>query len=92
MATVERTEGILGGEPRVVGTRIGVLDIYELVVVGGYSPADVADQLDCSLAEVYTALAYYREHPEEMRELRRERDETRATLAEDALQPPELVQ
>lgn len=89
MTTVVQTERVLGGEPRIEGTRIGVLDIYELVIDGGYSPADCADQLDISLADIYTALAYYHEHPEEMRKLRREREQTEKILSEDALQPPE---
>lgn len=92
MATVVQTDDVLGGEPRLEGTRIGVLDVYELVVDGGYPPADVADQLDRSLGEVYTALAYYHEHPEEMRECRREREEAMAELADNALQPPEPAQ
>lgn len=89
MTTVVQTEDVLGGEPRIEGTRIGVLDIYELVVDSGCSPADCADQFGISLADIYTALAYYHEHPEEMRELRKEREETENTLSENALQPPE---
>lgn len=92
MTDIIRTEDVLGGEPRIDGTRIGVLDIYELVVDGEYSPADVADQLDRSLADVYTALAYYHDHPEEMRTLRREREELTRDLASDELQPPEPAQ
>lgn len=91
MTDIVQTDDTLGGEPRIEGTRVGVLDVYELVVEGGYSPADVADQLDSSLGEVYTALAYYYDHPGEMRALREERDETRARLAEETLQPPEPV-
>lgn len=92
MTDVVTDDGILGGEPRIDGTRIGVLDVYELVVDGGYSPADVADQLECSLAEIYAALAYYHDRPETMRQLRRSREETMASLREDALQPPEPAQ
>lgn len=57
MAGIVETDDVLSGESRIETSRIGVLDVYELVVGGGYSPADVADQLDCSLAEIYTALA-----------------------------------
>lgn len=92
MSKIVRTDDVLGGEPRIDGTRVGVLDIYELVIDGGYSPEDVADQLDRTLAEIYAALAYYYDHPETMRQLRREREETRSTLAEQALQPPEPLQ
>lgn len=92
MTTVVETEDVLGGEPRIEGTRIGVLDIAELVLDGGYAPPDVADQLDCSLAAVYSALTYYYEHPEEMRMLRQEREKLKADLADSALSPPEAVQ
>ncbi|MFC3959059.1 DUF433 domain-containing protein [Halovivax cerinus] len=92
MASIVRTEDVLGGEPRIDGTRVGVLDVYELVIDGGYAPADVADQLGRSHAEIYTALAYYHDHPEEMRHLRRDREETTSTLADEALQPPEPAQ
>ena len=92
MATIVQSDDVLGGEPRLEGTRVSVFDIYELVIDGENSPADVADQLDRSLGEVYTALAYYHEHPDEMRQLRREREELQATLATNALQLPEPAQ
>jgi uncharacterized protein (DUF433 family) len=92
MVSIERTDDVLGGEPRLAGTRVGVLDIYEFVAGGGYSPEDIADQLDLSLAQIYAALAHYHEHAEEMRELRRERDEMESRLSEEALSPPEPAQ
>lgn len=92
MAEIVRTEDVLGGDPRIDGTRVGVLHVYELVVEGAHSPTDVADQLDLSLAEVYTALAYYYDNPEEMRVLRTEHAEAEAELADRALSPPERAQ
>jgi len=92
MTTIVQSDDVLGGEPRLDGTRVGVLDIHELVVDGGCSPADVADQLNRSLGEVYAALAYYHEQPEEMRQLRQDRQERQADLAATALQPPEPAQ
>lgn len=89
MAEIVRTEGVLGGDPRIEGTRIGVLHVYELVAQGDHSPIDVADQLDISLGEVYSALAYYHEHPDVMREVRRSNEETKTELREASLSPPE---
>ena len=92
MATIVQSDDVLGGEPRLEGTRVSVFNIHELIIDGKHSPADVADQLDRSLGAVYTALVYYHEHPDEMRQLRREREELQATLATTALQPPEPAQ
>lgn len=89
MADIVRTEGILGGDPRLEGTRVGVLHVYELVVEGGHAPADVADQLDISLGEVYTALAYYHEQPAEMRAVRRNNEDALEELRDTAVEPPE---
>lgn len=89
MVEIVRTDDVLGGDPRIEGTRVGVFHVYELVVAGDHPPVDVADQLDLSLAEVYSALAYYHEHPDEMREIRRAREEGESTLADVSLTPPE---
>lgn len=63
-------EDILGGEPRIAGHRISVLQVAELVVDADRSPEYVADQLDLSLAEVYATLAYCYDHPERMEAVR----------------------
>lgn len=76
MPEIVKTDGVIGGEPRIDGTRIGVREVYALSVEGGYPPIDVADQLDISVGAVHTALAYYYEHPEEMRALERDRRES----------------
>lgn len=91
MTDIVRTDGVLGGDPRIEGTRIGVFHVHELVVEGERTPADVADQLDLSLGEVYTALAYYHEHPEEMRSIRRRREDAESTLQDQSLQPPKTA-
>jgi uncharacterized protein (DUF433 family) len=85
-------EEILGGEPRIEGSRIGVRHVAGRVVEGGQSPASVADQLDVSLARVYEALSYYHDNIEEMRELEREHEQAYHRLREEALKPTELVE
>lgn len=89
MADIVRTDRILGGAPRIEGTRVGVLHVYELVAQGEHSPVDVADQLGISLGDVYSALAYYHEHPDEMRAVRAEDEAGESTLHEESLSPPE---
>lgn len=89
--TITTDEGILAGEPRIEGTRIGVRHVARKVVDGGYSPAYVADQLDVSLASVYEALSYYYENIEEMRILERENAEAFERARETSLKPKEPV-
>lgn len=88
MTNIVRTDDVLGGDPRIDGTRVGVLHVHELAVDGGHSPADVADQFDLSLADVYAALAYYHDNPETMRAVRRRHTAVEAELAESSLEPP----
>ena len=81
-------EEVLHGLPRVEGTRISVLHVYDTVVDGDTDPAGAADALDLSLGEVYGALAYYYNNPEQMRAHRAAQDEAREELRERAVKPP----
>ncbi|MFC7156112.1 DUF433 domain-containing protein [Halomarina halobia] len=69
-ARIVKAPDVMGGEPRVDGRRITVPDIYEQVEGRGLEPQTVADKYDLDVAGVYRALAYYREHPKEMNEVR----------------------
>ncbi|MEF8802190.1 MAG: DUF433 domain-containing protein [Halolamina sp.] len=91
MASIVRTEDVLGGEPRIEGTRISVRHVAGKVVDSGYAPAYVADQLDISLGAVYEALSYYYDNIEEIRAIERENAEARDRMAESSLQPKEPV-
>lgn len=73
-ARVVRDEDVMDGEPRVQGTRVTVLHLYEQVEGRGLDPRTVADRHDLDVADVYRALAYYHEHPREMQEIRERRD------------------
>lgn len=79
----------MGGEPRLEGRRITVIQVADLVLEGDYSPERVADQFDLSLGEVYSALAYYFEHPDEIRRVRERHRELEAELKEASLGPPQ---
>lgn len=89
---IARNEAILGGEPRIEGTRIGVRHVAGRVIDGGRSPAYVADQLDLSLAEVYEALSYYYRHDEEMRAIEAENEEAFDRLRDASLHPKDPVE
>lgn len=73
MSEIVRTEGVMGGQPRIDGHRISVLQLYERVVENGTDPAVVADELRIDVADIYRALTYYYDHAQEMRELHKER-------------------
>jgi uncharacterized protein (DUF433 family) len=85
-------EEVLGGEPRIDGTRIGVRHVAARVINGGRAPAHVADQLDVSLADVYQALSYYYAHVDEMRELEATNETAFERVRESSLRPKETVQ
>jgi uncharacterized protein (DUF433 family) len=86
------SEDTLGGDPRLEGRRISVLQIAERVLTHDQSPENVADQLDVTMAEVHEALAYYYEHVEEMNEIRERHRELEADLEEAATPPPERAE
>jgi uncharacterized protein (DUF433 family) len=89
--TIARDEDILGGEPRIDETRVGVRHVAARVIDTGQSPAYVADQLDLSLSEVYEALSYYYDHVEEMRDLERENEDAFDRVRDSSLKPKETI-
>lgn len=90
--TITRDEDVLGGEPRIDGTRIGVRHVAARVVDNGRSPAHVADQLDIPLADVYEALSYYYAHIDEMRALEADNEAAFNEVRDSSLKPKETVQ
>jgi uncharacterized protein (DUF433 family) len=84
---IVRTGGVIGGKPRIEGTRIGVRFVREQVAGRGLAPMEVAERYDIDVADVHWALAYYHEPPEEMRELERRREENMAAIRNQALGP-----
>jgi uncharacterized protein (DUF433 family) len=63
------TEDVLGGDPRIEGTRIGVAHAYRRYVDGGDTPEEIAAGYDISVAAVHAALAYAFGNPRQMRGL-----------------------
>jgi uncharacterized protein (DUF433 family) len=89
---IARDDEVLGGEPRIDGTRIGVRHVAARVVDGGQTPVHVADQLDITLAEVYEALSYYYHNLDEIRATEDANDEAFDRLRESSLTPNEPVE
>jgi len=89
--SITHDEDVLGGEPRIDGTRIGVRHIAARVIDSGQSPAYVADQLDIPLTDVYESLSYYYAHIDELRELERENESAFDRVRDSSLKPKEPV-
>ena len=70
-----RIEHDLLSEPHIRGRRISVRQVYALVEGRGEGPEAVADRYDLDVADVYHALAYYHDHPREMRDVEQERED-----------------
>jgi uncharacterized protein (DUF433 family) len=91
MTGIVKTDDVLGGNARLDGRRIAVVDVAERVLDYDHAPEHVADQLDIDVSEVYTALAYYYDNIGEMnaaRERRHELDE----ILKDRSKAPEAVE
>jgi len=63
---IVRLEGIRGGEPVIKGTGISVRTIVERTRLGERPEQIVDDYPHLTLAQVYDALSYYYEHPQEI--------------------------
>ncbi|GAA0525669.1 Protein of unknown function [Halorubrum aquaticum] len=63
----------LHDEPHLEGRRITVQFIKERIEEQELDPRTVADRHDLDVADVYRALTYYHDHPEEMRTVERRR-------------------
>ena len=62
------TPGVVGGKPRIDGRRITVQNIVIWHEQSGYSVDEIATQYDLSLSQIYSALAYYYDHKEDVDE------------------------
>jgi len=65
----------LMSEPHIRGRRVSARQVYALVEERGEDPEAIADRYDLDVADVYHALAYYHDHPREMREVEQERED-----------------
>ena len=78
-------------EPHVAGTRVTVRRVHERVEEDGLRPETLADRLGIGHAQVYNALAYYHENPEEMRAAEERRRERVEAGREDAVTPDSVT-
>lgn len=70
---IVRAEGVCGGEPILEGTRIAVWHVVDYYYRAGMSAEDIAAEWNyLTPAQVFSALAYYHDHKEEIDRVRRE--------------------
>lgn len=79
----------LHDEPHVKGRRITVRLVHERIEEGDLTAAEFADRYDLDVADVYRALTYYHDNPEEMAAVERRRTETIEAHREEAVTGPE---
>jgi uncharacterized protein (DUF433 family) len=61
-------------EPHIEGSRVTVRDVHARVERRGLAPERVAERYNLDIADVYEALAYYHNNPEEMRRVEERHD------------------
>lgn len=75
MSDIVSEEGVMGGQLRIEGHRISVLQIVEWVHEDKLDPETVATEFDLDMADIYRALTYYYDNINEMSKLRERRDD-----------------
>jgi len=78
---IVKTADVLHGKPRIEGTRVGVLQVGELVRRREWSLETVAEELDLDAAQVRAAVEYYDGHPELMETLRAQKEARQQSVA-----------
>ncbi|ELZ40275.1 hypothetical protein C463_15180 [Halorubrum californiense DSM 19288] len=84
---VSGTQSDIHDEPHIRDRRVTVRHIHALVEERGLDARTVADRFDLTASDVYHALAYYHDHPEEMRAV----EERRRELDDAAQDDPNII-
>jgi len=77
MGTIVQDDNVRGGDARIEGSRITVLDVKRRVIDEDEDPHVVAGEYDLSVGDLFRALAYYYDNREEMQGRERERTSVR---------------
>ena len=87
MNGIVKTDDVMGGQPRIDGHRISVLQLYEWVNEEGMNPETVSSEFNVALADVHLALSYYYDNVEEMETWRARREARIEESREDQPSP-----
>lgn len=93
MKAIVTNDDVLGGDPRLNGTRIGVAHIYRRYE-SGETPEEIAAGYDgVTVADIHAALAYTFDNPEELRAIeKRDRDAIERIREERPVDPEEFME
>lgn len=93
MRAIVRDEAVLGGDPRLDGTRIGVMHVYRRYEAGEVPEEIAADYDGVTVADVHRALAYAFDNPDVIRELAaNDREAVERIRAARGLEPTERTE
>jgi uncharacterized protein (DUF433 family) len=92
MSDIVSDEDVMGGQPRIEGRRISVLQIVEWIHEEGMAPETVAAEFDLDMADIYRALTYYYDHVDEMSEWRNRREDRIRESKEDQPAPDSFTE
>ena len=70
---IVKTEGVVGGNPRIEGTRVQVADVAQYYTELNWSVEKISSELDLTPDQVLEALKYYYGHSKGIREIIRAR-------------------
>ncbi len=66
---IVKTKGVVGGAPRIDGTRVQVADVAQYYTELNWSIENISAELDLTPDQVLEVLKYYYEHPKGIREM-----------------------
>jgi len=92
MADIVSTTGVMGGQPRIDGRRISVVQIVEWIHEEGMPPETVATEFELDLADIYRALTYYYDNIDEMQTYRERRERRQQESAEQQSVPESVTE
>ncbi|QWC20235.1 DUF433 domain-containing protein [Halorubrum sp. 2020YC2] len=85
--SVVSTPNVLGGKPRVEGTRVGVHRVGSLVREHDWSTAAVAEEFGLTADEIDAAIEYYESNPDETEAIAAEAEANRERLTDVSRAP-----
>jgi len=93
MREIVTDKHVLGGSPRLAGTRIGVIHIYRQYQQG-VTPEEIASRYESvSVSDVHAALAYTFDKPDRIQNLEaREQDALEWIRSERPVEPADFTQ